>query len=287
MKPSIFLCSLLVTFFMFSCQKKVDWLVDPVTKEVLDSTQNQQNSSEVLSRIVSVTGTETLESNFTYDSSNHLLSEHRQGIENGVPIDTYKKYYRDTTGKIIKVAAKIKQQPDSIFTVVVYDDYYTNILLHTLSNLKIQGTAIRDSVVYVYDGNGHIGIQKTFRLKPNSTYTLYQQQEFAYSGNNLVKSKQYVDSSNTAVMVLAAEYNYTYDTRINPLQLHNEAVLTGSPERASASNLVAIDLENKMVPSDNFKVESKLLYSPNRKPMYCTSIKSPLGTVSVLTYYYK
>ena len=88
-------------------------------------------------------------------------------------------------------------------------------------------------------------------------------------------------------MVLAVEYHYTYDTRVNPLQLLNEAVLTGRPERASLNNLIATDLENKMFPADNYKVESKLLYSNARKPVYCTSIKSPLGIVSVVSYYYK
>jgi lipopolysaccharide export LptBFGC system permease protein LptF len=190
-------------------------------------------------------------------------------------------------GKIIKVVAKEKQQSDSIFTSVIYDDFYANTLLYTLSNFKVQGTTVRDSVVFVYDGNGHIGIQKTYRQKPNSSYRLYQQQEYAYAANNLIKARQFVDSSNTAILVLAAEYHYTYDTRINPLQLHNEAVLTGSPEKASLNNLIAIDLDNKMFPSDNYKVESKLLYSNTRKPVYCTSVKSPVGTISVVTYYYK
>ncbi len=272
---------------MLSCQKKVDWLVDPVTKEVLDSSQNHVDTSEVLTRIVAITGNETLETNFKYDSSKNLQSEQLEGTENGIPVNTYKKYYRDTLGKIVKVVAKEKQQSDSIFTAVIYDDFYTNTLLYTLSNFKVQGTTVRDSVVFVYDGNGHIGIQKSYRQNPNSSYRLYQQQEYAYSGNNLVKARQFVDSSYTAILVLVAEYHYTYDTRINPLQLLNEAVLTGSPERASLGNLIAIDLESKMFPADNYKVESKLLYSNTRKPLYCTSVKSPSGRVSVVTYYYK
>ena len=272
---------------MFSCQKKVDWLVDPVTKEVLDSTHNQLDSSELLTRIVAITGNETLESNFTYDSNNNLLSEHHQGVENGVPVDMYKKYYRDTTGKIMRVAAKSKQQPDSVFTVVVYDDYYANTVLYTLSIIKVQSTTVRDSVVFVYDGNGHIGIQKSYSQKPNSSYHLYQQQEYTYAGNNLVKARQFIDSSNTAILILASEYHYLYDTRLNPLQLRNEAFLTGSPERASLNNLISTDLDNKMFPADNYKVESKLLYSNTRKPVYCTSVKSPMGTVSLLSYYYK
>ena len=100
-----------------------------------------------------------------YDTSKNLLSEHHKGTENGIPIDTYKKYYRNTLGKIIKLVAKEKQQSDSIFTSVIYDDFYTNTLLYTLSNFKVQGTTVRDSVVFVYDGNGHIGIQKTYRQK--------------------------------------------------------------------------------------------------------------------------
>ena len=154
MKPSIFIYVVFSAFSMFSCQKKVDWLVDPVTKEVLDSSNIQFNPSELLTKIVAVTGNQTIESNFTYDSKNYLVSEQHKGIENGMAVDTYQKYYRDTTGKIMKIVAKSKKQTDSIFTVVVYDDFYTNILLHTLTNFKSQGTTIRDSVVYVYDGNG-------------------------------------------------------------------------------------------------------------------------------------
>ena len=67
------------------------------------------------------------------------MSEHDTGIENGVTVDSYKKYYRDTTGKIIKVAAKSEQNADTVYTAVVYDDFYTNTFLYTLSNFKIQG----------------------------------------------------------------------------------------------------------------------------------------------------
>ena len=287
MKPSVFLINIIFVCSMLSCQKKVDWLVDPVTKEVLDSTQNQANASEVLTSIVAVTGNETLETNFKYYSSKYLQSELLEGSENGLPVCRYKKYYRDTLGKIIKIAAKEKQQSDSIFTSVIYDDYYANTVLYTLSIIKVQSTTVRDSVVFVYDGNGHIGIQKSYSQKPNSSYHLYQQKEYTYAGNNLVKARQFVDSSNTAILILASEYHYLYDTRLNPLQLRNEAFLTGSPERASLNNLISTDLDNKMFPADNYKVESKLLYSNTRKPVYCTSVKSPMGTVSLLSYYYK
>lgn len=287
MKPSIFLWIILPAFIMFSCQKKVDWLVDPVTKEVLDSSRNQSNPSELLIKMVAVTGNETLESNFTYDGKSNLLSEYHTGIENGVAVDIYKKYYRDTTRKIIKMAAKTKQNADTVYTAVVYDDYYTNTFLYTLSNFKIQGNTVRDSVVYVYDGNGNVGIQKIFRLKATGGYGVYEQHEYSYSGGNLVTVKDLVDSSNTVILIIAGIRYFTYDTRINPLKLNNEAVLTGKPESASANNLIAIELENKLSPADNFKVETRLFYSNSRKPMYGTSIKSPLGRVTQVTYYYK
>ena len=267
--------------------KKIDWLVDPITKEVLDSSRNQSNPSELLIKMVAITGNETLESNFTYDSRNHLLSEYQTGIENGVAVDNYKKYYRDTTGKIIKTAAKTKQNADTVYTAVVYDDYYTHTFLHTLSNFKIQGNTVRDSVVYVYDGNGNVGIQKIFRLKDTGLYGLYEQHGYSYSGGNLVVVKDFVDSSNTSILIVAGIRHFTYDTRINPLKLNNEAVLTGKPESASANNLIAIELENKLSAADNFKVENKLFYSNSRRPAYGTSIKSPLGIVTRITYYYK
>ena len=116
---------------------------------------------------------------------------------------------------------------------------------------------------------------------------MYEQHEFSYSGGNLVVIKDLVDSSQAANLVVVNTRNFIYDSRINPLQLSNEAVLTGNPECASANNLIAITLENKLSPTNNFKVENKLFYSINRKPTYGTSIKSPQGIVTRVTYYYK
>ena len=287
MKPFIFLLIILPALCTFSCQKKVDWLVDPVTKDVLDSNRHQINTTELLTRMEAITGNETLKTNFIYDRRSNLLSEHHTGIENGVAVDSYKKYYRDTIGKIIKIAAKSKQDADTVYTAVVYDDFYTHTFLYTLSNFKIQGKVVRDSIIYVYDGNWHIGIQKIFRRKDTGIYGLYEQHEFSYSGGNLVVIKDLVDSSQAANLVVVNTRNFIYDSRINPLQLSNEAVLTGNPECASANNLIAITLENKLSPTNNFKVENKLFYSINRKPTYGTSTKSPQGSVTRVTYYYK
>ncbi|MCY7421930.1 MAG: hypothetical protein LH478_09345 [Chitinophagaceae bacterium] len=261
--------------------------MDPVTKEVLDSANLQANPLELLTKIVAVTGNETIESNFTYDSKNYLISEQHKGIENGVAVDTYKKYYRDTTGKIVKVALKSKQDVDTVYTRTTYDDYYTNTLLYTLSQYQRQGQVIRDSVTYVYDGNGHIGIQKQYRQKATGDYGLFEQHEYSFSGRNLVVVKDFVDSSNSSNLVVAGVRQFSYDTRFNPLKLNNEAILIGRPEWASANNLISIDLENKLAPGDNYKVVSKLFYSISRKPVYGTSIKSPVGTVTQVTYFYK
>lgn len=92
---------IIACFLHVLLSKKVDWLVDPVTKEVLDRSLNQINPSELLIKMVAITGNETLESNYTYDIRNHLLSEHHTGIENGVAVDNYKKYYRNTTRVIL------------------------------------------------------------------------------------------------------------------------------------------------------------------------------------------
>ena len=287
MKPSIFIYVVFSAFSMFSCQKKVDWLIDPVTKEVLDSSNVQVNPSELLTKIVAVTGNETIESNFIYDGKNNLISEQHKGIENGFAVDTYKKYYRDTTGKIVRVALKSKQEVDTVYTRITCDDYYTNTLLYTLSQYQRQGQVIRDSVTYVYDGNGHIGIQKVYRLKALGDYRLVEQYEYSFSGGNLVVVKNFIDSSNTSNLVVAGVRHFSYDTRLNPLKLKNEAIVMGKPEWASANNLVSIDLENKLAPGDNYKVQSKLFYSTSRKPVYGTFTKSPLGTVTQVTYFYK
>ena len=71
----------------------------------------------------------------------------------------------------------------------------------------------------MYDGNGHIGLQKVFRLKDTGLYGLYEQHEYSYSGGNLVVVKDFVDSSNTSILIVAGIRHFTYDTRINPLQL--------------------------------------------------------------------
>ncbi len=288
MKPRItFLISIALIVFA-ACQKMVDWKIDPVTKEVLgDTTLNHTEPSGVLTRMVAITGSENITTIFTYDSLKHLVGERRSGTVNGTWTEVKKIYTRDTLNRIVKVTTikNIVGAIDTLISNVYYDENNPNFIYSACSR-KEQGQVMRDSSIYVYDGNGHVGMIKTFQ-KPLYSYNdpvLKTRSEFAYANNNLVSSKNYRDSSGT--MVLAESTQFSYDNRVSPLKLYNEAFLTGRPEAASVNNLTKFEFIDAVSAINNTSVSTSFFYGGSGKPLSGTATAAN-GAVSQVTYFYQ
>ena len=284
--------ALLFCYFT-SCQKQVGWTIDPLTGNVQgDTTPHSGNpSGDLLVKIVGVTGAETITTTFTYDSSKHLLTEYALGSGGGFAIDSYKKYYRDSSGRIYKIAQLVKQAGipvDTSFTQVYYDDPDSKNFLYTVQEVSVMGIGTRDSSVYTFDGNGNMGLQKSYVSSAllGGAPELTNQWEYTYAGGNLV-SQKVLTGNNTGALKLIATYKFTYDNRSNPMILNGEAFLTGRIESASKNNLTKLEIIDAENTSNNFTITTSLLYGSSNKPATVSATLMPSGQVTNYTFYYQ
>ncbi len=289
MKKIVYSIIVLIAICSFSCQKFVEWHVDPITKEVAgDSSLYINQPSAVLVTLVALTGNEAITTAFTYDSLNQLISEHSTGQQNGKVVDDYKKFYRDTLGRIVLVAqlsGLSTNVTDTLFTNVWYDEDEP-AFLRTVGTVVVNGKKLDDSTLYTYDGNGNVGMRKSYRKPQGATgpLTLQQRQEFNYQNKNLVAFKDFGDSS--GVLLLNENCRYQFDNRVNPLPLYNEAFLTGRIESASKNNLVKTEVADLVSAQFNTQLTNSLAYGVKSKPVSGIATYAN-GNISRLTFTYK
>lgn len=288
MKPRITLLISIALIVFVACQKMVDWKIDPVTKDVIgDTALHHKEPSGVLARMVATSGGESITTIFTYDSLKHLVGERRSGTVNGSWIEVKKVFTRDTLNRIIKVTT-IKNNAGVVDTLIssVYYDEDNPMFIYSACSRKHQGQIVRDSSIYVYDGNGHVGIINTFQklLYSYNDPVLKTRSEFAYANNNLISSKTYRDSSGT--MVLAESTQWSYDNRVSPLKLYNDAFLIGRPETASLNNSAKFYFIDAVSANNNSNLSTSYFYGGSGKPLSGAATAAS-GAVSQLTYFYE
>src|SRR6478735_3242044 len=107
----ISLLPLLYILFFVSCQKEDTY--PPLT-------------GEKLVRSVSTSNGETATTTYTYTSTGLIDAVNTTGTSGGETADHYEKYYRDATGRIIRIAKKVPAQQgieiDTVYTFVHYPD---------------------------------------------------------------------------------------------------------------------------------------------------------------------
>ena len=268
-----------------ACQKSVGWAVDPLTNEVLDSSANVQSLGN-LANVVSTSNTGSMEHMFTYDSLGRIITERESGTIEGSKYDDFKRYERDTLGRIVNIAAITYTSIDTTYTEVYYDDERTPNFLRAVHVFEEAGISVRDSAVYTYDGNGNIAIEKVFR-KSLADYQLFARNEFAYNNGNLISLKNYIDTSNNGGLALAASCHFSYDSQINPLYRGIEAMLASRPVYASRNNQLKMAVDEVLAPAIDHATSTSFVYSRSRQPVAATSTSVPDSTKTRYTFSYR
>jgi hypothetical protein len=291
------LLKICVFLLLTSCQKSVDWEVSPTGGTTGSGSGGSGNtgggtSSDLLVKIVIVTGTETVTTLYTYDASKRMITEEFKGSVGGMPLDSYHKFYREANGRIYKMAQLVKQTAivaDTSFTYVYYPNATTSNFTYKTTNITVAGFGAFDSTVYSWNSSGNVATATAFlssSLAPGMIIST-QKYEFIYSiGGNLTQQKMY-NGAPPAPFVLFATYNYSYDNITNPITTSGEYMLTGRGENASKNNLVKMEVLVAADPSSNFNVNTSLTYGANGKPSTGTLIEQPSGRVSKYTFYYQ
>ena len=131
------------------CQKYVNWTIDPDTKNVAGDTTNiTQPPLGKLVKMEATTAGETVVSTFNYSSNQRLSSELHTGTLNGLAVYQFKRYERDTADRIVRITEvfrKAGNAPDTVFSSIYYDHFFTANFTSSFSTTRRQGITTYDS----------------------------------------------------------------------------------------------------------------------------------------------
>ena len=279
----IFLFSLLVIIFV-SCQKEIDWGL------------GNGNTTQKLIRIKSKTGTDTTQIDYFYDAAKRIIREKTTGVAGTTNLDNELVINRNSSGIITKTVQKATALiAVGIDSVVTRYNYNTSTSRYTSSvvALAIPGIAVTDSAVYTYDAGGKI-ISDAHYLQIGglpiplpALLSLKNNYIYSASGTNLVSIGQEAISTLGGPLSPVASQVFTFDTKINPLIILNEAILLTRTGLFNANNATKAIVANTVSPASNFTMDYTYRYNSNNKPDSSFGTRTPAGAITVTKYFYQ
>ena len=283
MKNYLLLCAL--ALLLFSCQKEIEF-------DFGNGGGGGGGGAKdgLLIKAVSRSGTDSIVASYTYDGSKRLLSEKVIGNSQAIDVGSDLRIIRNgagiITGLVQKAAAFQQAGIDSVITKVYYSQG-TSRYIATASEISLFGFTVKDSTVLVYDGSSKVIREDMYQSDPLAgNYVLSFKTEYSSAANgNLDSFKQYDLTSGTPDLV--ATVTYTYDTKVNPLQLNSEAFIIGRPVFISANNVGVAQFDDITDPANNITITNTYTYNSFNKPSTGFSTQNPGNMVSDNTFYYQ
>ena len=253
-------------------------------------------TGDLLAKVVSASGGETVISEYEYDANKRLIREKVSGNMQGQNIGDDYRIVRNASGIITKTIQKnqdlILQGIDSAVAVIHYNAA-TQQYQSRVADLSFFGLSTIDSTVFIYDGSGKLIRSDDFisnaALGPD--YVLFAVTDFSYSASGVTETRFSVgDPANPGgAPELAGKVNYEYDSKTSPLILPN-----GEAAAILRMDLVAVANATRYTYTDvinaganNFDVTYVYTYNSNNKPVSSVSTENPGNIVWNITYTYK
>ncbi|MBM3415782.1 MAG: hypothetical protein FJY20_04885 [Bacteroidetes bacterium] len=282
-KNIIITLAFLFVLTFIACQKEIDWGT------------GGGGTTEKLIRIKSQTGTDTTQIDYTYDASGRLVREKTTEVGAGIN-DNDLIINRNSAGIITttvqKAAALVLLGIDSVVTRYNYNTG-TSKYTSAVFNLPVPGFPVTDSAVYTYDANGRITADEHYLqigglpipLPPilvlKNTYT------YTADGKNLVTVAQDAATAPGGPLSPATAQAFTFDSKINPLIILQEAILLGRTGLFNANNATRTVLTNTIDPSQDFTMDYTYKYHTNNKPDSSYGTRTPGGAITATKYFYQ
>jgi hypothetical protein len=249
------------------------------------------SSNQLLSKVVTKTGSDSTVQSFGYNSSGKLTSLNTTGISGGSALAIQEKFVRNSSGIVTQVITRdpdlAQYGIDSLITNVRYNTTngrYTNRV--TELNLLGGALVIRDSSTLTYDGSGKV-IMETDYIDDGSGsgYEPSSKTEYTYTGTNMMTIKSSSYDTNSGSFSEDYTTTQTYDAKVSPLVLGNEAFAIAYPEFYSSNNVINSVLVNPTDPSQNATTATTLTYNSANKPLSgVTNVQG--GQSGTVTYFY-
>ena len=205
----------LVAFVFTSCQKQVDW-VTPSTGDTTTTGGGTTPTGDLVVRSVSVTGTDTTTTLYSYDSQKRLQSFTSDGKAGGMATHIYNEYVRDATGRIVTTKQKSESfgiTTDTIFTTVHYPNATTQDFSYTTAQVDLMGLISYDSTIAVYN-SGKLAEIKNYQASFGSPYELLTNYQYTYNAAERVISQLSIYHNLVPSQQDTTSYTYTYNNNV-------------------------------------------------------------------------
>jgi len=276
----------LVSLFLFSCQKEVDY-VNSTTRGTANT-----SSDGLLVKTVLKNGSDSIVTAYGYNANKKLINLKKVGTDDqGDPVNTEYHIHRNSSGIIVDYSAidpaLVAAGVDSIPTVVHYSSSrYTSYVI----NVNVPGFVLLDSSALVYDGSGRVVGENVYESPSGSGNDYYLSGKLTYSYSNGGNVSGFVihDYDQSGVEVFTATVsNINYDSKTNPIYLQNEGFALGHYDWASPNNMVSAQSGDSNGPADDQTITYTYTYNSNNKPATSTVTIMPDNQVANTTYYYQ
>ena len=248
---------------------------------------SSNNSPDLLSKMVIRSGSDSNVASFTYNSGNKLTSVFIAGVDAGAVIDRKETFIRNAQGIITQIITKDADLAasgiDSVISKVNYSGgRYTN----RVSLIDFFGLfQFKDSAVFTYDGNGNV-ITVEDLLDVGGGYEPYIKQQYTYTAKNLTGIKFYLYDDASAKYVEETSETRTFDSKLSPLILGNEAFALNYDAWYSTNNAIKSVTVSSTDPSLNDTQDVAYTYNASNKPVSATTVIQG-GTTATISFVYK
>lgn len=268
----------LALFLLAGCQKEIDW-------------GSGASANQLLVRVVARSGaSDSTITTYSYNTQRKLIGEMTLAVTGGNTIQTELVLYRNTSGVITQ---SVQKSPDlvaaGIDSILTRFYYANNRYTAGVFSLNVAGLSFTDSAVYTYDANERI-ISDQHLLKsslfplPIPITILKNVYTYSADGKNLTKQEQSTPTTPGGPLSPASSQTYTYDAKINPLILLNEAIILNRPDWFNANNVLSNQFASATDPTQNFTIDNTYRYNASNKPDSLFSIRAGQLTTSKFFY---
>jgi hypothetical protein len=286
MRITILLFSL-ITVFLFSCQKEVNWITTGN-----NSGGGSNTTGILLTKMVLKTGLDSMVYTYGYNASKKIISMKQEGIDDqGDDVNNEYHYHRNASGMVTDYSII---SPDLVFygidsiTVIVHSNSsrYTSYVI----NVNIPGYILLDSSSFVYNSSGKI-IGEDLYESPSgdgSDYYLAEKVNYSYTTRGDLSSLEIHDFDQSGTETFTAStFNINYDSKVNPIYAGNEGFALGQLSWVSPNNVVSQQLQDSNGSVDDQSVTFTYTYNNNDRPQTCVINVMPDNTVTNISYYYQ
>jgi hypothetical protein len=202
------------------------------------------------------------------------------------------RFYRDATGRIIRIATKIPPQngiqTDTVFMNVHYPNATTFNYDYTVQKISLSGFDVYDSTTYTYNSNNQISESYTHQYNPILGPVQDLRAVYSYDAvGNLKKIEGYNNASGP--MELTATFDLAYDNKTNPLAVDKqEFLVSGGNPGSSKNNIIVTTFTDVTGNEEPQVINSVYTFGSNELPSKVVSTdQSGANPITTTSFYYQ